>query len=1157
MEMKSILGNHLSGYLFSMFIIQLSVLSPIPFSLSPLVAQKTQTGDEAVNRTTGPFTFEINEDIRPSQETVAGERNEPDRSIVVMMHPTGVKEEFVENEIILKPRDEEELQEFLTKYNGRVLNDGTVPPPPDIPYDRLRQPFKPSGYYTIRIDTAAMDLTDFTENMSRLDFRGTYTFSSFSAVKLIALVAREKLAGKIIQNNGLVLCPSKECVINHSEEHATVTSVPNTSLINNGYTDGFEFDWINDVELQVSKAWQYIDLLGLSSAKVSLAVVDRGFIVNKDFRGFPSIWGYDFVDNDYHQDVQSNEEYYHGTRAFSTAGALINNQFGSVGTGGQVVVPLFFRSKLNSHTANAIYNAAVNWGADVITISLSSYVSFDDVLKDALSEADKKKVIVVAAAANDETDLNTTECYTCEGPKVICVGAIDPVTKLAIRKPTYSWGSNYGSNVDIWAPGEHIDTTPTPTTGTNLSSFNGTSAATPYVAGIVCLMKAIDPSLDHDQVLSILQSTANTSTDARVTTGFIDAYEAFKKTASNAGIYVQGDSYETNDSFSVAASISDGKDYTATITPADNDYFKFLLNDYTAFIVSAKYRDAGNDNDIIMELFNSLEQSLKRTTATSVTLGVNDIRQAVNSITSPDGYCKISGQNGNTMNCYTLRITPGSPLIMIPDVYDDGVHPDKSIGEPQNNTFANRAIIKKTIQPTFGLVKAADIDDLNFHVKGDIDFFEVTLPPDPDPKTGVSECYGISGRTEKSLVSQGCFVIDVSYKFPGFSWPFEIKLYDASGVEFKNITYKSDYILKLECPHKYFTDGKIRFSVKAKDGRRNYYYITFYYNHWTATPQNPSWADLLTDPPLFNGPQPPVLDRSSWVSDRFRYPSNLVIRDRMRSGVQTLENSVEYQSFHWEKGGDLDLDLRTEGQYLEMTLLDMNKEILASTSTGSPERIRGEREAAGNGHMHISNLAPGDYIMAFGPGDFNTVYSIEFNTPTSISGQATDFIEDFESNTHVNDWNREKGWSVSQEAGNNALHSADRHNWTRLMKGQDWSDYTFKSRIKMIKSGLNINVRVSDKGRYYLGFGENGLTLRKEMPWGESFELAESETAVTLNAWHDVSIRTEGAQLQVYVDNNLAIDFEDSLPLTKGSIAFEALDGSDVYIDDVIVEPLR
>jgi subtilisin family serine protease len=139
--------------------------------------------------------------------------------------------------------------------------------------------------------------------------------------------------------------------------------------------------------------------------------------------------------------------------------------------------------------------------------------------------------VVLAAAGNDGNDLATEDVIPCELDRVICVGSVDGMGQNVF---------NYGESVDIWAP-TNVYSTVTPDSASTdnndvgadeLYRFGGTSASTPFVAGIVGLMKALDPSLHWDRVQDILQQTANDSSDERVA-GYVDAYRAVQAVREN------------------------------------------------------------------------------------------------------------------------------------------------------------------------------------------------------------------------------------------------------------------------------------------------------------------------------------------------------------------------------------------------------------------------------------------------------------------------------------------------------------------------------------------------------------------------------------------------------------------------------------------------
>lgn len=117
--------------------------------------------------------------------------------------------------------------------------------------------------------------------------------------------------------------------------------------------------------------------------------------------------------------------------------------------------------------------------------------------KEAVSSglAADHNVVIVAAMGNDNTDVPN---YPAAYPQVIAVCAVDDQGQ---RAPF----SNYGPHAFISAPGVSIAST---YPDRRYSSMSGTSMASPHVAGVVGLLKSINPSLTLQQIKDIIQSTA-------------------------------------------------------------------------------------------------------------------------------------------------------------------------------------------------------------------------------------------------------------------------------------------------------------------------------------------------------------------------------------------------------------------------------------------------------------------------------------------------------------------------------------------------------------------------------------------------------------------------------------------------------------------------
>ena len=115
----------------------------------------------------------------------------------------------------------------------------------------------------------------------------------------------------------------------------------------------------------------------------------------------------------------------------------------------------------------------------------------------------KRGAILVVAAGNEGQDTSKVAPANCGGS--IVVGATDQEGKR-------SDFSNYGKLVDVSAPGSSIMSTvdlgTTVSTGAGYTEYDGTSMAAPQVAGIIALMKSVDPSLNAERAKQILKQSS-------------------------------------------------------------------------------------------------------------------------------------------------------------------------------------------------------------------------------------------------------------------------------------------------------------------------------------------------------------------------------------------------------------------------------------------------------------------------------------------------------------------------------------------------------------------------------------------------------------------------------------------------------------------------
>ena len=162
------------------------------------------------------------------------------------------------------------------------------------------------------------------------------------------------------------------------------------------------------------------------------------------------------------------------------------------------------------------------------------------------------------------------------------------------------------------------------------------------------------------------------------------------------------------------------------------------------------------------------------------------------------------------------------------------------------------------------------------------------------------------------------------------------------------------------------------------------------------------------------------------------------------------------------------------------------------------------------------------------------------------------FQDDFEDGD-ANDWQVNTGWKVELEGSNHVLSGAG-YTSAILTAGYDWTDYRFKTRIKLVDNAAHygetqLSYRRSDNGRYVVCFWSGGLALGKER-LGTGHELASDAVPHSFDVWYDLEIVGVQGHLQVYVNGALRLEYTDSDPLRHGRIALSVID-SHVHFDDI------
>ncbi|MGW4080524.1 S8 family peptidase [Streptomyces asiaticus] len=312
---------------------------------------------------------------------------------------------------------------------------------------------------------------------------------------------------------------------------------------------------------------------GYDGKGVKVAVLDTGVDT-----GHPDLAGKIAESTSFVPDGTVQDGHGHGTHVASTivgSGAASDGKRKGVAPGAELLVGKVLDNTGNGQTSWIL--AGMEWaaksGAKIVSMSLGGDATGpSDILSETVDELSASTGTLFVIAAGNSGPSEQTVGTPGIADSALTVGAVDKSDKLASFSSRGPRAGDYAVKPEITAPGAAITAARAASTtmGTpvddNYTTANGTSMATPHVAGAAALVAQAHPDWTGQQIKQALATTAKTMPDADVFEqgdGRVDAVRAV-----NQGVFatptLSFGKYEETDTEAAAKDIT----YTNTTDKA-------------------------------------------------------------------------------------------------------------------------------------------------------------------------------------------------------------------------------------------------------------------------------------------------------------------------------------------------------------------------------------------------------------------------------------------------------------------------------------------------------------------------------------------------------------------------------------------------------------
>ena len=416
-------------------------------------------------------------------------------------------------------------------------------------------------------------------------------------------------------------------------------------------------------QVNAPQAWD----ISTGDANVVVAVTDNAIQINHPDLVNKLVPGRDVVDDDNDPSPCGGNDGFHGSHVSGTVGAETNNNLGVASIGFNISVMPIKIGNCSTGALTAGYDGiiwAADNGADAVNMSwggggVSSYG------QNVCNYAWNQGCILIAAAGNDNTN---QQFYPAAYDNVVSVAA----TTSGDAKSSFS---QYGTWIDVSAPGSQILSL---NAGTGYSMSQGTSMASPMVAGLVGLMISHAPSASPSDIVNCLLSSADDIDGANP--NYVGQLGSGRINAEEALICLNGFTYSL-DAGITGINEPTGQLCTGTVTP------EFELRNFgSQTLTSATLTyDYDGVNPQVINWTGSLAQGgVETITLPTTTLSTGPHTLNV-SCSSPNGSADQNNSNNNQSSSFT--IIPDGQIVTVEITTDCwGAEVQWNITEPGGTT---------------------------------------------------------------------------------------------------------------------------------------------------------------------------------------------------------------------------------------------------------------------------------------------------------------------------------------------------------------------------------------------------------------------------------------------------------------------------------------